>query len=67
MKRNISQEKLKQKNAQARKGELSREEMKAKKHQQTIAYERKRSPEVMWNTLLDGQTFANYSMKKLVL
>ena len=53
--------------ARQRKGEFSREEIKAMKHQQMMTYERKKNPNVMWDKLLDGQTFANYIMKKLVI
>ena len=67
MKRSILQKRLEQKRARQRKGEFSREEIKAIKHQQMMTYERKKNPDVMWDKLLDGQTFANYIMKKLVI
>ena len=67
MKKSILQERLERKRAQARKGEFSREEAKAIKHQQMVAYERKRNPDVMWDKLLDSQTFENVKFRKLVL
>ena len=66
MRKTLTQEKREQKRAQQRKGELSREEMRAKKHQQMMAYERKRSPEVMWDQLLDGQEFEDVRFKKVL-
>jgi len=67
MKRSISQERRERIRAQQRKGELSREEARAKKHQQMLSYERKKNPNVMWDTLLNGQTFEDVKLKKLVI
>jgi len=68
MKKSISQERREQIRAKQRKGELSREEMRAKKHQQMMAYERKRSPEVMWDQLLfnSGGQFEDVKFKKVL-
>jgi len=68
MKKSISQERREQIRAKQRKGELSREEMRAKKHQQMMAYERKRSPEVMWDELLfnSGGQFEDVKFKKVL-
>ena len=38
--------------------------MKEKKHQEMMDYKRKKSPEGMWDELLDGQVFGNYRIKK---
>lgn len=67
MKRSISQERREQIRAKQRKGELSREEARAKKYQQMLSYERKRNPNVMWDTLLNGRTFANANIRRVVL
>ena len=48
------------KRAQQRKGPLSRIEIKAIKEQ----HDGKSKFDIMWNELLDGQTFENYKMKK---
>jgi len=67
MKKSISQERREQIRAKQRKGELSREEARAKKHQQMMAYERKRNPNVIWDKLLNGRTFANANIRRVVL
>ena len=61
---NLTEEQRSRKRARERKGPLSREEAKAKKHQQMMVSERKKSPEGMWDELLDGQVFGNYRIKK---
>ena len=68
MRKTLTQEKREQIRAKQRKGELSREEMRAKKHQQMMAYERKRSPEVMWDELLfnSGGQFEDVKFKKVL-
>ena len=61
---NLTEEQRRRKRARERKNPLSREEMKEKKHQEMMDYKRKKSPEGMWDELLDGQVFGNYRIKK---
>ena len=64
----LTKENLEKIRTKQRKGELSHEEMRAKKHQQMMAYERKRSPEVMWDELIfnSGGQFEDVKFKKVL-
>jgi len=66
MRKPLTEKQREHKRAQQRKGELSREEAKAKKHQQMMVSERKRSPEVMWDELIFNSVgqFENVKFKK---
>ena len=65
--RNLTEEKRERRRAQQRKGLLSRAEMSALKHQQVMAYEKRNSPDAIWDRLLNGRTFDSYEMKTVVI
>ena len=56
--RNLTEEKRERRRAQQRKGLLSRAEM---------AYEKRNSPDAIWDRLLNGRTFDSYEMKTVVI
>tara|TARA_R100000935_G_scaffold56736_1_gene89042 strand:+ start:637 stop:843 length:207 start_codon:yes stop_codon:yes gene_type:complete len=68
MRKPLTEKQREHKRAKQRKGELSREEAKAKKHQQMIVSERRRKPDVMWDELLfnSGGQFEDVKFKKVL-
>ena len=68
MRKPLTEKQREQKRVQQRKGPLSREEAKAKKHQQMMVSERKKSPEGMWDELLfnSGGQFEDVKFKKVL-